>query len=111
MGLEHNGCLPSSSRREESLRGEFGMLERLDISQEALLPVDSGMSLLQIEDSDEPVLLLVTLLVNESIHTVSKSPLEKFGIPQLKQVKVSSERVYGRYISSFMFNHFAWYDD
>ena len=34
MGLEHNGCLPSSSRREESLREEFGMLERLDISQE-----------------------------------------------------------------------------
>ena len=43
MGLEHNGCLPSFSRREESLREEFGMLERLDISQEALLPVDSGM--------------------------------------------------------------------
>ena len=29
------------------------MLERFDISHEVLLPVDSGMSLLQIEDSDE----------------------------------------------------------
>ena len=53
------------------------------------------MSLLQIEDSDGPVLLLAALLVKESPNTVSKSPLEKFGIPQMKQVKVSSERVYG----------------
>ena len=37
---------------EESFREEFGMLEKFDISQEVMLPDDSGMSLLQIGDSD-----------------------------------------------------------
>ena len=96
MGLEHNGCLSSTSRRDESLTDAFEMLERLEILQEVLLRVDSGMSLLQMDDSEGAWLLFATWLVIESSKTVSKSPLEKFGIPQLKQVKVSSERVYGR---------------
>ena len=96
MGPEDNGCLSSSLRRDESLTDAFEMLERLEILQEVLLRVDSGMSLLQMDDSEGPWLLFATWLVIESPKTVSKSPLEKFGIPQLKQVKVSSERVYGR---------------
>ena len=96
MGLEHNGCPISSSRRDESLTDAFEMLERLEILQEVLLRVDSGMSLLQMDDSEGAWLLFATWLVIESPQTVSKSPLEKFGIPQLKQVKVSSEHVNGR---------------
>lgn len=67
------------------------MLKMSEILQDILLSLDSGMSLVWIED---PVMLWfspVWLVAARSLNTVSNNPEEKFGIPQLKQVKLSSE--------------------
>ena len=90
VGLEQSVCLiGSSSSLNESLSWEtFVMLDRSEMLHDGLLQLDSGMSLLTIEDFDD-------MLQSVSAKTVSNSPEDRLGTPQLKHVKGSSDFVRG----------------
>ena len=54
MGLEQSGCLWSSSNLNESLPWvSFAIFDRSEMLHDGLLQLDSGMSLLKIEDFDK----------------------------------------------------------
>ena len=64
------------------------MLDRSEMLHDGLLQLDSGMSLLTIEDFDDRLQFV-------SAKTVSNSPEDRLGTPQLKHVKGSSDFVRG----------------
>ena len=85
VGLEQSGCLWSSSNLNESLPWvSFVMFDRSEMLHDGLLQLDSGMSLLKIEDVDERS-------QSDSVFakTVSNSLEDRFGTPQLKQLNSS----------------------